>query len=216
MSRVRSERIFLAFLGAAILLCIVVSGVRAELIDRIVAAVNNDVITLSELRQAVAFNQAMGSKGEGRRLEAETLVGLINRRLLVQEASRTRVVEVTAEDVAAERAQLRKEFGSDEAFRAFLERTGLTEARLDRMLRERLLVERFVQKKIGLFVRVSREDAENYFAEHAAEFPGQRFPEVQAKIMALLSDQKAGQELDQYLADLRSRADIRTNPLDDE
>jgi peptidyl-prolyl cis-trans isomerase SurA len=189
---------------------------RAELIDRVVAGVNNDVITLSDLRQALAFNLAVGGKGNGNRIEQETLEGLINRRLLVQEAERVRVVEVSVQDVAAERERLKTRIGSEDAYRAFLAHAGLTEARLDRMLEERLLVERFVKKKIGLFARVSHEEAESYYAEHAAEFKGKRFPEAQAQIMAVLSEQKAGQQLDQYLADLRARAEIRINPLKDE
>ena len=189
---------------------------RAELIDRVVASVNNDVITLSELRQAVAFNRAMGGTGTGRQMERETLEGLINRSLLLQEAGRIHLVEVSEADVAAEQERLRGRFGTDDAYRAFLAGTGLTEAQLERMLGERLLVERFVQKKIGLFARVSHDEAQSYYAEHAAEFRGLRFTEVQAQITALLSEQKTEQQLTQYLADLRARADIRVNPLGDD
>ncbi len=82
------------------------------------------------------------------------------------------------------------------------------------MLGERLLVEKFVEKKVGLFVRVTREEAEAYFNEHAAEYPGQRFQDVQKSIVALLMDRKVGQQLDQYVADLRSKADIRVNQLE--
>ncbi len=220
MSGPRSGRTVLP--GTALVFAVVLFALgsaavaRAELIDRIVAAVNNDVITLSDLRQAVAFNLAVGGKGDGRQAEKETLEGLINRRLLVQEADRVRVVEVSEQDVAAERERFRTRIGSEDVYRAFLARTGLTEARLDRMLGERLLVERFVQKKIGLFARVSHDEAEKYYAEHAAEFKGKRFPEVQAQIMNVLAGQKAGQQLDQYLADLRARAAIRINALGDD
>ncbi len=82
------------------------------------------------------------------------------------------------------------------------------------MLRERLLVERFVQKKIGILVRVTHDEAESYYKEHAAEFKGRRFSEVQPQIMAVLTATKTEQQLDQYIADLHGRADIRINPLD--
>ena len=188
---------------------------HAELIDRVVAAVNNDVITLSELRQAVAFNAALGGKGSGRQLEQETREGLINGRLLLQEAYRLRFAEVTEQDIAAEVGRLRQRLGSDDAYRAFLVRTDLTEERLGRMLGDRLLIERFVEKKIGLFARVSRDEAQSYFQDHPKEFKDMRFAQVQKSITALLSAQKVSQQLDQYVAELRDRAALRFNPLRD-
>ena len=189
---------------------------RAELIDRVVAAVNNEVITLSELRQAVAFNAALGGKGNGRQLEQETREGLINGRLLLQEAYRLKFAEVSEQDIAAEVGRLRQRLGSDDAYRAFLVRTDLTEERLGRMLGDRLLIERFVEKKIGLFARVSRDEAQSYFQDHPKEFKDKRFAQVQKAITALLSGQKVSQQLDQYVAELRDRAVMRLNPLREE
>ncbi|MEK6742473.1 MAG: SurA N-terminal domain-containing protein [Nitrospirota bacterium] len=189
---------------------------RAELIDRVVAAVNNEVITLSELRQAVAFNTALGGKGNGRQLERETREGLINGRLLLQEAYRLKFAEVSEQDVAAEVGRLRQRLGSDDAYRAFLVRTDLTEERLGRMLGDRLLIERFVEKKIGLFARVSRDEAQSYFQDHPGEFKDMRFAQVQKQITANLSAQKVSQQLDQYIVELRDRAVVRLNPLREE
>jgi peptidyl-prolyl cis-trans isomerase SurA len=189
---------------------------RAELIDRVVASVNNDVITLSELRQAVAFNAALGGKGNGRQLERETRDGLINGRLLLQEAYRLKFAEASEQDIAAEVGRLRQRLGSDDAYREFLDRTGLTEERLMRMLGDRLLIERFVEKKIGLFARVSRDEAQSYFQDHPNEFKDKRFAQVQKSITEHLSQQKVSQQLDQYIAELRDRAVIRLNPLEED
>jgi peptidyl-prolyl cis-trans isomerase SurA len=190
--------------------------VRAELIDRVVAAVNNEVITLSDLQQAVAFNAALGGKGNGKQLEQETLEGLINGRLLLQEAYRLRFTEVSEQDIAAEVGRLKQRLGSDDAYRSFLDRTGLTEERLSRMLGERMLIERFVEKKIGLFARVNRDEAQSYFQDHPKEFQDKRFAQVQKPITALLSAQKVSQQLDLYVVELRDRAVLRLNPLREE
>ena len=200
----------------AILAFLAPMSVRAELIDRVVASVNHEVITLSELRQAVAFNTALSGKGNGRLLETETLQGIINRRLLLQEAYRLRVGEVSEQEIAAETARLHQRFGTEEAFRDFLARTDLNEAQLSRLLGERLLVERFVEKKIGLFARVSRDDVQSYYNEHPDEFKGKRFSEVQKQVTSYLSQQKVGQQLDQYVEELRGRTFIRINPLREE
>jgi len=206
--------------GAAVTmvcLCIPIAATsHAVLVDRVVAAVNNDVITLSELRQTVAFNAAVGGKGNGSRLETETLQGIINRRLLLQEAYRLKVAEVSEQDIAAEVVRLRDRLGTEAAFREFLARTSMTEEQLEKLLGERLLVERFVEKKIGLFARVSRDDVQAYFRDHPDEFREKRFAEVQKEITARLSEQKVNQQLDQYVDELRSRAFIRINAVREE
>jgi SurA-like N-terminal domain len=183
----------------------------AELLDRVVASVNNDVITLSELNRAVAFNAALGGVADDK-LRAETLEGLVNRHLLLQDAYRLKFVEVSDQDRQAELEKLQKRLGSEKAFSDFLARLDMTREELGRMLGRRLLVERFVEKKIGLYVRVSREEAQAYFDAHPVEFKGKGFTEMQKPISALLSEQKLEQQTAQYLADLKSRADIRMNP----
>lgn len=193
-----------------ILLCLV-STARAELIDRVAATVNNEVITRSELEQAVGFNAALGG-GSDEKLRRETLDGLINRHLLRQEAYRLKFVEVSDQDINAELEKLKARIGSDEAYAAFLAKLDMTAGQMGRLLGERLLVEKFIEKKIGLYVRVGRDEAEDYFNRHAAEFKDKRFPEAQKTITAALMSRKLDQQVEQYLADLKSKADIRINP----
>jgi hypothetical protein len=190
------------------------SSVFAELVDHIVAAVNNEVITASELAQAVAMNELLGNTGGQDRtaLQTETLNGLITRRLLVQEARRLRFVELSDQEINAQIGSFKKRFASDAAFAAFLKTQDMTERELARMLGERLLVEGFVEKKVGLFVRVSRDEAQSYFDAHPAQFKGKRFQDVQNSITAVLTDRKVGQQLEQYVSELRARAEIRINP----
>jgi hypothetical protein len=202
----------IALFIAAIFTLVYASAAPAELIDHIVAAVNNEVITASELRQAVALNERLGRASADRKaLEDETLEGLINRRLLVQEARRLRFVDISDQELGAEVERLRMRLGSGAGFAGLLETLDMTEQELARMLGERLLAEKFVEKKVGLFVRVTHEEAESYFEEHREEFPDKRFPDVQKAITAFLTEHKIEQQLDQYVAELRDRADIRIN-----
>lgn len=189
---------------------------EAEPVDHIVAAVNNEVITASELSLVVALNEQLGGAGSQDRtaVQTETLKGLITRQLLVQEARRLRFIELSDQEINAEVDKLKKRFPSDAAFAAFLKAQDMTEQELARMLGERLLVERFVEKKVGLFVRVSRDDAQEYFDTHPAQFEGRLFQDVQKTITSFLMDQKIGQQLEQYVAELRAKADIRINPLE--
>jgi hypothetical protein len=189
------------------------SVIHAEPVDHIVAAVNNEVITASDLAHAVALNRGLSGILEDRIApESDTLEGLITRRLLVQEARRLRFVDISDEEIGAERDKLRKRFSSDKAYADFLAEQDITEQELDRMIGERLLVERFVEKKVGLFARVSRDEAQRYFEEHAAEYKNKSFQDSQKTIIALLTDRKIEDQLRRYVAELRSKADIRINP----
>lgn len=210
------ENAFALFLFtlAFVALLIIASPASAELRAHIAAAVNNEVITSIDLEQAVRFNAALGAAGTGdaKKLEQETLEGLINRQLLLQEARRLRFVEMSDQDTDAELGKLIKRLGTEKDFTEFLAGTGLTRAEVRHMLAERLVVERFVEKKVGLFVRVTRDEAQAYFDGHAAEFKGKRFADVQKKINTLLMEQRLGQQVDRYLAELRAKADVRVNP----
>jgi len=213
-----SLRSFLARLFIAVFLFFFVftpSRGEAELVDHIVAAVNNEVITESELTQVVALNEQLGGGGGQDRtaLQTETLKGLITRQLLVQEARRLRFVELSDQDIDAEIEKLKKRFPSDAAFAAFLKAQDMTGGELARMLGERLLVERFVERKVGLFVRVSRDDAQDYFDSHPAQFQGRPFQDVQ-KATDFLMDQRIGHQLEQYVSELHAKADIRINLSD--
>jgi len=207
----RSLCCIILFLSAAVLLSVFPSPARAELVDRVVASVNNEVITLSELERAVDFNVVFGGKN-GDKLRTETLEGLINRHLLIQEAYRLKFVEVSDQDINAEIEKLKTRLGSDNAFAGFLTRLDMSREQLGRMLGERLLVEKFIEKKIGLYVRVDRDEARDYFNNHPAEFKDKSFQEAQKTITAMLTGQKLEQQATQYLAELRGKADIRLNP----
>ena len=203
----------IAGIGLSIYFLMLSSVIHAEPVDHIVAAVNNEVITASDLAHAVALNRVLSGILEDRKaLESDTLEGLITRRLLVQEARRLRFVDISDEEIGTERDKLRKRFGSDKAYADFLAEQDISEEELDRMIGERLLVERFVEKKVGLFARVSRDEAQLYFEEHAAEYKNKRFQDSQKTIIALLTDRKIDTQLRQYVAELRSKADIRSNP----
>jgi hypothetical protein len=187
--------------------------VSAELIDRVLASVNGEVITLSDLRQAQAFNAALGGGEAGGPAASETLEGLVNRRLILQEAARVKFEPVPDQDAADALDKLRRRLGTEEAYRKLLDDMGAGENQLRRLLKEQLVVQRFLDKKIGLFARATRDEVQEYYAGHPREFSGKSFAEVQKELTVVLSQQKAGQQLEQFIADLKGRADIRMNRL---
>jgi hypothetical protein len=85
----RPRRAFLLGGALSLFFCVLALPVSlfADQVDRILAAVNHEVVTASDLRHAVALNTRFGNSREDlTTIESETLEGLITGRLLVQEA----------------------------------------------------------------------------------------------------------------------------------
>jgi peptidyl-prolyl cis-trans isomerase SurA len=204
-------------IATSVFLIAISTAAQAAFVDEILAVVNNEVITVSELNQTVALNERLGSQvRDEKTLRAETLNGLITRRLLVQEARRLKFVEITEQEIDAETGRMQKRLGSAEALAGLLNAVGLTRKELDRMLGEQVLVRKFIEKKFGLFVRITRDDAQQYYDAHPGEFRGKSFLEAQKGIMARLADERIDTLLDQYVAELRTKADIRINRVSEE
>lgn len=87
MKKILKNLIFCSLLFAVYCLLPLVS--EAEIIDRIVATINDDVITLSELKER---------SGTEDRDEKEVLEGMMNRVLLLQEAKRLGITGIEEDE----------------------------------------------------------------------------------------------------------------------
>ena len=72
---------------------------------------------------------------------------MIDERLIAQEAARMPAADITAEELDKARSGLIQTFGSEDLFRRRVESVGLTPARIDRLLRQRILITKFVDEK---------------------------------------------------------------------
>ncbi len=106
------------------------------------------------------------------------------------------------------------EFPSEAAFRRRVESVGLTPERIDELLRQRILIERFIEFRFQSFVFVSQQEIERYYNDVFApkvQKAGQVPPpleQVREQIAEILKQDKIGQELDRFLATARQRADV--------
>jgi len=65
-------------------------------------------------------------------------------------AGDVRVYEPTRQDVADALERFAESFGDAATYRQFLERSGLSQERLQSLLTTRLIVERYIQRNVGL------------------------------------------------------------------
>ncbi len=149
-----------------------------EVVDRIIAYVNDDIITLSELNERTKAFVAARQQNPFLQQEQESLEkirrnmldSLINERLAAQEVSRLNI-SVSEEEVDATIAVIKKENRlSQEAIEAQLRKEGGTykdfRQRIKTTLEQRKLVNREVQSK----TIITDEMVEEYYQDHIQEF----------------------------------------------
>lgn len=141
-----------------------------DVVDRVVAVVNHDAITLGELQEALAaYRQenrgALPAPEE--ELLRQFLQRLIDMRLQLQEAEREKITVDEAE-VEEELARRLKQLGAEgrEQAEALLQAQGFTMDMVRKRVRDSLRVAKVVRRKVTLRVSVTDEEVDRYLAEH--------------------------------------------------
>jgi peptidyl-prolyl cis-trans isomerase SurA len=145
----------------------------ADVIDRVLAVVNNDAITLTELQEAIAVYQY-----ENRERAPETsielaqqfLTRMIDSRLQIQEAEREKIVieDAEVEEELAERLKKMNVKGRDE-FEALLKAQGLSMESVKRRIGDELRRGRIVGRRVRLRVSVVESEVTQYLEANRAK-----------------------------------------------
>ena len=123
-----------------------ISG-RAETIDRVLAVVAGQLITLSDVTAAAALG-LQTADGAADPVRA-VLAKLIDRELVLAEVERYAPPEPTAEAVDREVARVRQRFASPAAFDAALARSGIDEKHLRETLRQDLRLRAYLDQRFS-------------------------------------------------------------------
>lgn len=120
---------------------------EAEIIDRVLAVVAGQLITLSDVTAArdLGLQTAEGAADPVR----EILSKLIDRELIVAEVDRYAPPEPSAEAIDRETARIRMRFPTAEAFAATLERSGTEEKQLREIVRQDLRIRAYLDQRFA-------------------------------------------------------------------
>ncbi|MGV8079443.1 MAG: SurA N-terminal domain-containing protein [Syntrophales bacterium] len=156
------------------------SSPSAEILDRIAAVVNGEVITLSEWNtafQAVQERIEKGYKGPNKdqimeEARAATLNRLINSKLIELESKKAGMT-VKEEDInAAIRDMLSRQKISLEDLRKNLAKEGITLEQYKEDIRENMTRQRLIRREIGAKVVVNDEEIGEYYKNHREDYEG--------------------------------------------
>jgi peptidyl-prolyl cis-trans isomerase SurA len=167
----------------------------AEVVDRIVAVVNDEIITYSELQQMAKALQAQPGfrlpAGGGRDLDRQLLESLINQKLSKYEAKR-RGITVTEQEVNKAFEDFRKRNGleKDEVLAQVLAKNGMTVKDMKQQIEDQLLHERLVAIVTANKVTISDAEVRAFYER---EFPKTGGGQVHLKILSLPYPPGAGE-----------------------
>ncbi|MBI5644106.1 MAG: SurA N-terminal domain-containing protein [Deltaproteobacteria bacterium] len=176
--KIPGKKIFIKFvIAAALLLSPAPSG--AEVIDKIVAIINDSIITQSELNAATAMAiDKLGSadKKDPKKvadIKGKMLDGLIEQKL-VKQASDKAGIDISEREIdnAVEDIKKQNNISQDNLLVA-LAQSGLTYKEYREQLKEQIRQVKYVNKEIRSKINVLPEDIEAYYRQHQDEFWGQ-------------------------------------------
>ena len=203
----------------AILLFLAASA-RAQVVDRMVAVVNKQVILESELDQAARVEFLLQARPIDQLAATDrtaTLERLIDRSLLEQQIVDPAMLNPSAEDLAAKIKEIRDGLpgaGADERWKSILAGYGLTQQDVEDQLTSQFRILRFIDLRFRGLVQVDKDAIAAYYQDrflpevrkrNAAE---PKLSEVSDKIEQILAEQRIDGLLNNWLKTLRAQAHI--------
>jgi Fe-S-cluster formation regulator IscX/YfhJ len=204
------RRLALFLLLAAMLL--EARGGRAqEVIDRIVARVENDVILLSDIHQLAEYQVFVDGKAES---DEQILERLIDQWIVRTEAVAARFPQPSDQDVQRSLARLKRSFSDSESFEERKKQSGLTEEEILRQLKSQLYLSNYLDSRFRASIQIDDKAIADFYKNRVvprAESRGQTPPTLEAAhdfIQEALVQRAINEQADKWLKESRSRVRV--------
>jgi|SRR5208282_2073998 len=207
-------------LSLAVVVALAASAVAGPIVDRVVANVNGHVLLQSDWEQEVAFEALSNGRDPDSFTLAEREAAL--NRLIDQELLREQVrpsQPAPADLVAARVGEVRKlnpQWATEEAWRATLQRYGLTQSAIEKRLGDEIRLMKLVEDRLRPSIQIDEHAIETYYQDEllpAMKKAGSRatpLTDVFGRIKDLLAEKKMNELLSGWLASLRSGSQIKS------
>lgn len=212
---------YAAVLLMAALVC--VSNVWAEeleMVDRIVAVVNDEIITYSMVNEAFAPYEKklrenaypLDKEIEMRfKIRSNLIQQLIDQEITNQEVKKAQITVSNNEiDSYVERIKQMNSF-TDEDLRKMLETEGVTLEQYKKEIKNILLRNKLIQYEVKSRIVVTQKDIDDYYEKHQDEFKDKKKEEVTDMIADKVYQVQADEKFGKWVARLREQAQITIN-----
>ena len=217
-----TKRLVLSLLLSAV--CLLPSAARGQTIpDRMVASVTNgsratpDLITYSDLVWQLAlepntpFSETPISANLNHALRSvEDQILILQEARKLPSADTPDAMKEPDKEVKNRRDELAQAFGSAAHLQERMSRVGLTSEQLDSILRDRVMVDQYLDFRFRAFVVITQKEiSDRYEATYAKlRNSGRIVPtleEVRGRIEHDLTEEKIGSEIDKFVENLREQ-----------
>ncbi|HTQ96377.1 MAG TPA: hypothetical protein VMH89_06205, partial [Candidatus Acidoferrum sp.] len=151
-----------------------------EVIDRIAARVDTDIILLSDVRALARYQSFLDDKAKS---DSEILELLIDQWIVRNEAKAALFPQPADEDVQRSLERLKRSFSSPEEFEARMKQAGLTDEEVLRMLRSQTYLTNYLDSRFRASIQVDEKDIDEFYKTRViprAEGRGQTPPTLEA------------------------------------
>jgi hypothetical protein len=198
---------------------LVMSGwtVAQEVVDRIVARVDTDIILLSDVKTLGKYQSLLDEKTES---DGQILDRLIDQWIVRNEAKAALFPQPSDAEVQRSLERLKRSFSSPEAFEDRQRQAGLSDEELMRLLRSQLYLSNYLDSRFRASTHVEEQDIEEFYKTRVApraESRGQTPPTLDAArpfIQEALVQRAINDQADRWLKGSRSRLKVE-NLLDE-
>ena len=218
---------FFQFVAVLLISVASMSAQPTEVLDRLIAIVNNAPILQSDWEMALRCEAMMAgrkpeslSAGEQR----DVFNRLVDQELIREQMRGYSVTPVTDGDINARIVQVRDEFkvNSDADWKRLLETSGVSDADVRAKVKSELEVLRFLDARMRPMVRVEFRSIRDYYRDHyVPELQKQGvqpapLADVSDKIREIITQQRMDEQVTAWLQTLRDGADIRFPKIPDD
>jgi hypothetical protein len=203
---------------AATVVTALLAGTNAaaqNVIDRIAAVVDQQVITVSEINQMVAirfFPRRISASDDDYR--HDVLEALIAQALRLRDVQRFGMQDIPKDFVEARVQEMQKRFASPADFTSALQHAELSMDDLRALVKRQLQVESYIQERFAPLIFVGSEDIRSYYDTTWSQQRRERglpippLSQVKEEIRTLLKSSRLQNEIDQWTARLRANANV--------
>ena len=188
--------------------------VRAqEVVDRIVARVETEIILQSDVRQLSRYQAFLDGKPQS---DSDILNRLIDQWIVRSEAGVARFPQPSEEDVNRSIERLKRSFSSPEEFQTRQKLSGITDDEIRRFVRAQLYLSNYLDSRFRPSIQIDEKAIEEFYRSRVvprAESRNQTPPTLENArdfIQEALVQRAINEQADRWLKESRSRVRVET------
>ena len=193
------------------------SAQQAQIVDAIVVRIEDDIITLSELRELAAYQQFLDGRSQS---NEEIRSELIEQWVVNNEATTTGFPLPAQTEVDRELSRVETSFSSPAVYQQRLEAVGLTAAAVRRITTRQIYLARYLDYKFRSSIQVDDAALADYYRDHLVpelHAKGQQAPpltDVTEQIREVLIEQGVNERTAAWFDETKPRLKIELEPMD--